>query len=289
MIKIYAAGISGGCSELEGRFSKASDVEELYVRYSKRFPHVREVVSRAAGRETEPESLVRFIGQTYRVADPSLHVIPPLTDTGYDSWCPRDRAGGGKYWDRVPLNAMIDTGYFNCLYGTALTVRAFSEIACGYSLLICPVVPTHPYVRLAARPDILFSFNHDGLRIYRGEVEIKNVRYTPEMLTPISDYGTQDGIYGLSIPEHFLILARLVPAAGNAERAIEAFRDLGGSLSCYPQLERISALIFQSIIPRLRSGPIPFPRTMEGDIEAITQPSSLLEAARSRRRRAQAL
>ena len=254
---------------------EASDVEKLYVQYSERFPNVRGIVSRAAGRKAEPESLVEFIGRTYRVGDPSLDVIPPQTDTGYDSWCPRDRAGGGKYWDRVPLNAMIDTGYFNCLYGTALTVRALSEIGCGYSLLICPAVPTHPYIKLAARPGVLFSFNHDGLRSYQGQVEIKNVCYTPEMLTPISDYGAQDGIYGLSIPEHFLIPARLVPTADNAERAIEAFRDLAAGLCRYPQLKCIAALIVRSIIPRLHSGPIPFPRTIEGDIETMTHPSSL--------------
>jgi hypothetical protein len=269
VIKIYAAGMSGECSELEGRLSEASDVEELYARHSQRFPRLREIVSRAAGREAEPEALVEFIGQTYRVSDPSLDAIPPLADAGYDSWCPRDGDEGAKYWDRVPLSAMIGTGYFNCLYGAALTARALHETGCEFSLLICPVVPTHPYVRLAARPDLLFSFHHDGLRRYQGQAEIKNLRYTPEMLIPISDYGPRDGIYGLSVPEHFLIPARLVPTADNTGRAIEAFADLAAGLAGYPRLERITALIRLSIIPRLRSGPIPFARTIENDIQTL--------------------
>jgi hypothetical protein len=270
VIKIYAAGTSGECSELPGRFSGAADVEELYARHSERFPQVREIASRVAGRGAEPEALVEFVGQTYRVADPSLDAIPPQTDTGYDSWCPRGHEPGTKYWDRVPLNAMTSTGYFNCLYAAALTARAFSEIGHGFSLLICPAVPTHPYIQVAGRPDLLFSFHHDGPRRYPGQVEIKNLWYTPDMLIPISDYGERDGIYGLSIPEHFLILTRLVPAADNAERAIEAFGDLAAALGGYPRLERIAALIRLSIIPRLRSGPIPFARTVEDDIEAMT-------------------
>lgn len=270
MIKIYAAGTSGECSELQGRFSEASDVEELYARHSERFPQVREIVSRVAVQDAEPEALVEFIGQTYRVADPSLDAIPPQTDTGYDSWCPRGREGGVKYWDRVPLNAMIDNGYFNCLYAAALTARAFSEIGHKFSLLICPAVPTHPYVKLAGRPDLLFSFHHDGLRRYQGRVEIKNLCYTPEMLIPISDYGARDGIYGLSIPEHFLVPARLVPTADNPERAIEAFGDLAAALGGYPRLERIATLIRLSIIPRLHSGPIPLARTIEDDTDTMT-------------------
>jgi hypothetical protein len=242
VIKTYAAGTSGECSELQVRLSEASDVEELYARHTERFPQLREIVSRAAGREAEPEALVDFIGQTYRVSDTSLEAIPPQADAGYDSWCPRDGDEGAKYWDRVPLSAMIDTGYFNCLYGAALTARALSEMACEFSLLICPVVPTHPYVRLAGQPDLLFSFHHDGLRRYQGQTKIKNLRYTPEMLVPISDYGPRDGIYGLSVPEHFLIPARLVPTADNTGRAIEAFADLAAGLAGYPRLEPTAAL-----------------------------------------------
>lgn len=270
MIKVYVAGSSGECAELPTRISGASDVEELYARHSERFPRLREIAGRAAGQDAEPEAVVEFIGQTYRVADPSLDTIPPQTDTGYDLWCPRDREGGTKHWDRVPLNAMIGTGYFNCLYGTALTARAFSETGCGFSLLICPAVPTHPYIQLAGRPGPLFSFHHDGLRRYQGQVEIKNRRYTPDMLLPISDYGERDGIYGLSIAEHFLIPTRLVPMADNARRAIEAFGGLAAGLGGYPLLEPIATLITRSIIPRLHSGPIPFARTVEDDIEAMT-------------------
>ena len=268
MIKIYAAGTSGECSELPGRFSDASDVEDLYARFSKRFPQVNDVASRVACQDAEPEALVRFIDQTYRIADPLLDVIPPETDTGYDSWCPRDREAGAKYWDRVPLNAMISAGYFNCLYATALTARALGGIGYEFSLLICPVVPTHPYVRLAGTPDRLFSFNHDGLRHYQGQVEIKNRLYTPESLIPVSDYGARDGIYGLSVPEHFFIPTRLVPAASNVERAIGAFDDLAAGLDSYPRLESIARVIRLSIIPRLRSGPVPFTRTIE-DIETM--------------------
>lgn len=270
MIKVYAAGTSGECSELQGRFSVASDVEELYARHSERFPRLRKIVGRVAGRDAEPGALVEFIGQTYRVADPSLAAIPPQTVTSYDLWCPRDHEGGVKYWDRVPLNAMIGTGYFNCLYAAALTARAFSETGCGSSLLICPAVPTHPYVELAARPGLLFSFHHDGLRRYRGQVGIKNRCYTPDMLIPISDYGERDGIYGLSIPEHFLIPTRLVPTADNAGRAIDAFGELAAGLGSYPRLKPIAALITRSIIPRLHSGPIPFARTIEEDAEPMT-------------------
>ncbi len=169
----------------------------------------------------------------------------------------------------MPLNAMINAGYFNCLYATALTARAFGEIGYEFSLLICPVVPTHPYVQLARRPERLFSFHHDGLRHYQGQIEIKNFSYTPESLIPISDYGPRDGIYGLSIPEHFLIPTRLVPVADNVERAIEAFDDLAADLDNYPRLESIAIVIRLSIIPRLRSGPIPFARTIE-DIETMT-------------------
>jgi hypothetical protein len=267
VIRIYAAGTSGKCTELQVRLSDAADVDKLYARHSQRFPQLREIVIRNAGREAEPDTLVDFIGQTYRASDPSLDAIPQQADAGYDSWCPRDGNGGAKYWDRVPLSAMIDTGYFNCLYGAALTARALSEMGCEFSLLICPAVPTHPYVGLADRPDLLFSFHHDGLRRYQGQVEIKNLRYTPEMLIPISDYGPRDGIYGLSVPEHFLIPARLVPWADNAARAIEAFADLAARLAGYPRLERIATLIRLSIIPRLRSGPIPFARTIEDDIQ----------------------
>jgi hypothetical protein len=39
----------------------------------------------------------------------------------------RGSDGEMKYFDRVPLNAMIYTGYFNCLYGAALLGRALSE------------------------------------------------------------------------------------------------------------------------------------------------------------------
>jgi hypothetical protein len=94
VIKIYAAGTSGECSELPGRFSEASDVEELYARHCERFPQLREIVSRVAVGDAEPEALVELIGQTYRSADPSLDAIPQQTDTGYDSWCPRGRASG---------------------------------------------------------------------------------------------------------------------------------------------------------------------------------------------------
>jgi hypothetical protein len=75
---------------------------------------------------------------------PTRRLTRPPPAGGYDSWCPRDDEGGAKYWDRVPLNAMIGTGYFNCLYGTALTARALSQTGCEFSLLICPAVPTHP-------------------------------------------------------------------------------------------------------------------------------------------------
>lgn len=268
MIKIYAAGTSGECSELPGRFSDASDVEDLYARFSERFPHVNDLASRVACQDAEPDALVRFIGQTYRIADPSLDSIPPETDIGYDSWCPRDRDAGAKYWDRVPLNAMISAGYFNCLYGSALTARALGGIGYEFSLLLCPAVPTHPYVRLAGVPDCLFSFNHDGLRRYQGQVEIKNRLYNPESLIPVSDYGARDGIYGLSVPEHFLMPTRLVPAARNVGRAIGVFDDLAAGLDSYPQLESIARVIRLSIIPRLRSGPVPFTRTIE-DIEAM--------------------
>jgi hypothetical protein len=269
VIKIYAAGTSGECSELPGRFSDASDVEDLYARYANRFPQVKEIANRVACQDAEPEAVIKFIDQTYRIADPSLDAIPPETDTGYDSWCPRGREGGAKYWDRVPLNAMINVGYFNCLYATALTARAFGEIGHEFSLLICPAVPTHPFVRLAGMPDLLFSFNHDGLRHYQGQVEIKNTPYTPESLTPISDYAVRDGIYGLSIPEHFFIPTRLVPVANNVERAIGAFDDLAVGLDNYPRLEGTARIIRLSIIPRLHSGPIPFTRTIE-DIGTMT-------------------
>jgi hypothetical protein len=283
VIKVYAAGTSGECSQLSGRFSEAADVEELYTRHCERFPQLRGIVSRVAVGDVEPEALVEFIGQTYRLADPSLDAIPPQTDTGYDSWCPRDREEGAKYWDRVPLNAMTGTGYFNCLYAAALTARAFSEAGHEFSLLTCPAVPTHPYLQLAARPGLLFSFHHDGLRRHQGQVEIKNLWYAPETLLPISDYGPRDGVYGLSIPEHFLILTRLVPTADNAERAIGAFGDLAAALGGYPRLAPIAALIRRSIIPRLRSGPIPFARTVEDDTETMPSEPSFLGERRDPR------
>lgn len=76
MINIYAAGISGECAELPRRFSGASDVEELYARFSMRFPQLKEILSQAAHRDSGPDAVVNFIGQTYRSADPSLDAIP---------------------------------------------------------------------------------------------------------------------------------------------------------------------------------------------------------------------
>lgn len=57
--------------------------------------------------------------------------------------------------------------------------------------------------------------------------------------------------------------------ADNVERAIEAFNDLTAGLDNYPRLESIARVIRLSVIPRLRSGPIPFTRTIE-DIETMT-------------------
>ncbi len=262
MIKVYAANSAGKCSELPVRISSSADVEELYLRFSERFPRVKEIIDQVAGGGAGPEAVVRYIGQSYRVADPSLAAIPPETDTGYDSWCPRDSEGSTKYWDRVPLNAMINVDYFNCLYAAALTARAFSEIECEFSLLMCAVVPTHPYIILASMPGRLFSFHHDGLQTHDGGVEIRDFLYTPESLTPISDYGVRDGVYGLSIPEHFLIPARLVPAPDNVDQAIGAFDGLAAGLDSFPQLGSLAKVIRLSIIPRLRSGPIPFTRTI---------------------------
>ncbi|MDX6390152.1 MAG: hypothetical protein QOJ73_1215, partial [Streptosporangiaceae bacterium] len=72
MIKIYAAGTSGECSELPGRFSGASDVEDLYARFSRRFPQVKDIASQVACQDARPETVAKFIDQTYRIADPSL-------------------------------------------------------------------------------------------------------------------------------------------------------------------------------------------------------------------------
>ena len=263
MIRTYAAGITGGCSELAGRFSAASDVEDLYARFCARFPQLADITSRVAAREAGPETIIRFVGRTYRTADPALDAIPPVTETGFDTWCPRDPGGGLKYFDRVPLNAMIRTGYFNCLYPTALTARALTGTRQGFSLLTCPAVPTHPYIQLAGPRRELYSFHHDGLRCYHGHVEIRDCRYTPQSLTPITEYGPEDGIYGLTVPEHFLVLTRLVPEAGNIEQAAAAFSDLAARLDRYPRLEQLAAVIRLRIIPRLRTGPVPFTTTIE--------------------------
>ncbi len=210
--RIYAAGASGACAELPGRFSDASDMERLFARFCERFPQVREIAGRVACGEARAGAVAECIGRAYMVADPLLDAIPPQADSGFDSWCPREGGTSAKYWDRVPLNAMISTGYFNCLYPAALAARALTEAGCGFALLVCPAVPAHPYLWLPDTPGSLFSFHHDGLRQYHGHVEIRGSRYTPQSLMPITDYGTRDGIYGLSIPEHFLILTRLVPA-----------------------------------------------------------------------------
>ncbi len=263
MIKVYVAGTGGECSELAGRFSDSSDVEALYVRFSQRFPRLSAIADRVGHRDAEPQILLEFIDQTYRIADPSLDPIPPETDIGYDSWFPRTRDESTKYWDRVPLNAMLDAGYFNCLYATALTARALSELRYQFTVSLYPPVPTHPYIFLTCMPDSIFSFHHDGLRRYEGRVEIRGDLYDRDSLAPISDYGAQDGIYGLTIPEHFLIPTRLVPIAGNIERAISAFADLAAGLTNYPRLESVSSVIRLAIIPRLHSGPIPFTKTIE--------------------------
>jgi len=263
MFRIYVAGTSGACAELPGRFSDASDVEALYARFCERFPQVREIASRVACGRAGAEAVVEFIGRAYRIADTLLDEIPPQADSGFDSWCPREDGTGTKYWDRVPLNAMISAGYFNCLFPAAMAARAFTEAGSGFALLVCPAVPTHPYVWLPGMPHNLFSFHHDGLRQFQGNVEIRNIRYAPESLMPISDYGTRDGIYGLSVPEHFLILTRLVPAVGDAGRVTEDFADLAAGLDSYPRLAVLADVVRRSVIPRLRSGPVPFPRTLE--------------------------
>ncbi|HVB45183.1 MAG TPA: hypothetical protein VNF47_21105 [Streptosporangiaceae bacterium] len=263
MIKIYAAGTSGKCFELPGRFSDTSDVIALYIRFSERFPRLSAIISQVAHQNADAAAVLEFIDQTYRIADPSLTSIPPETDIGYDSWFPRRRERSMKYWDRVPLYSMRDVGYFNCLYATALTACALSEVGYQFTIMLCPGVPTHPYIGLAGKPDKIFSFHHDGLRQYDGPVEIGSNLYTQESLIPISDYGLKDGIYGLSIPEHFIIPTRLVPVVDNIERTITAFADLAASLDSFSRLEFLAGVIRLAIIPRLRSGPIPFTRTIE--------------------------
>lgn len=263
MIHTYAGGTCGRCTELSGRFSHAGDVDEVYARFCQRFPQLEAIASRIAHGDANPAAVVTFIDRTYRISDPSLDVIPPQTDTGYDSWCPRESEAGLKYWDRVPINATIRVGYYNCLYATALTGRACSAAGCGFAILICPTVPTHPFIQFPGRPDRYFSFNHDGLRCYQAQAGTWQLPCPPQTLAPISDYGTKDGIYGLSIPEHFIIPARLVPEAGNVARAIAAFDGLAANLDGYPRLKTIAHVIRQSILPRLRSGPVPFTRTIE--------------------------
>jgi hypothetical protein len=77
MITIHAAGTSGECRELPWRVSDASDVEELYARFCARFPQVKAIAGRVACRDAEPEAVAWFIGERYRIADPSLAAIPP--------------------------------------------------------------------------------------------------------------------------------------------------------------------------------------------------------------------
>src|ERR1700678_782544 len=137
MIQVYAAGTAGECSVLPGRFSGASDMETLYARFSSRFPELRAITDRVAHQGAEPEIILEFIDQTYRIADPSLEPVPPETDIGYDSWFPRSREKGVKYWDRVPLNAMLDVDYFNCLYATALTACALNDSGSQFAILLC--------------------------------------------------------------------------------------------------------------------------------------------------------
>jgi hypothetical protein len=112
LFRIYVAGTSGERAELPGRFSDASDVDDLYARFCERFPQVREIAGRVACGEAGAGAVAEFIGRAYRIADPQLDAIPPQADSGFDSWCPREDGTGTKYWDRVPLNAMISAGYY---------------------------------------------------------------------------------------------------------------------------------------------------------------------------------
>lgn len=70
MIMTYAAGTSGQCTELTLRISDASDVEQLYARFTQRFPELMKIAGRVARRQAGPEDVAGFIGQTYRIADP---------------------------------------------------------------------------------------------------------------------------------------------------------------------------------------------------------------------------
>src|SRR5258708_10838034 len=152
MIKVYVAGTGGECSELAGRLSDSSDVEALYVRFSQRFPRLSAIADRVGHRDAEPQILLEFIDQTYRIADPSLDPIPPETDIGYDSWFPRTRDESTKYWDRVPLNAMLDAGYFNCLSATALTARPRRRPGMLFTPSPHPPVPSPPHLLLPPTP-----------------------------------------------------------------------------------------------------------------------------------------